>query len=103
LDDDDELPETPTDEEAALAARLGPELARIDERILKFSAPRFLKIARITLDALKDGGFDAWDEAAVDLHARRALALIEQGKLEVAGNPHRPRFSEAKLPGAHHE
>jgi hypothetical protein len=100
LDDDDELPDEPEEEERALAAQLGPEgLRAIDIALARCSTQRrWLKIARVIADALRDRKFDITSEAANDLHARRVIVLIEAGVLLVQGDPRRPRFSEVRLP-----
>lgn len=98
LDDDDKLSETPGDTELALAAKLGADVALIDERILQHTLARYMKVARVVIDAVNAGGFDAWDDGVMELHTRRVIALGALGKLEIAGNPLRPRFSEIRLP-----
>ena len=97
-DDGDQVTTSPTAGEAALAASLGSTgLAAIDAAILKATRPRWFKVARVVVDAIKDGGF-ATDDDPVQLHVRRLIALVHAGKLEAQGNLLRPRFSEVRLP-----
>jgi hypothetical protein len=99
LDDDDELPDEPEKEERALAQQLGPEgLRAIDAALARCTKSRWLKVARVIADALRDRKFDITSDAANDLHARRVIVLIEAGVLLVQGDPRRPRFSEVRLP-----
>jgi len=98
LDDDDMLSETPSDAELSLAAKLGADVARIDERILQHTRSRYLKVARVVIDAVNAGGFDAWEDGVMELHTRRVILLGAAGQLEIDGNPLRPRFSEIRLP-----
>jgi hypothetical protein len=97
LDDEDVLSAEPDEAEARLASRLSNEIALIDERILCAARAAALKIARVVHDALKAGGFDPWDDGVVELHTRRVIGLIQARRLEAAGNPYRPRFSEVWL------
>lgn len=98
LDDDDDLPEEPSPEEAELAQQLGPEgLSAIDTALLACTEARQHKVAHIVLRALEACGYP-FDDEQITLHARRLVALVRAGKLEVFCNPHRPRFSEARLP-----
>jgi hypothetical protein len=98
-DDDDELPSEPEEEERALAEQLGPEgLRAIDATLERCTQRRWLKVARVIVEAMEAGNFDISTDGAYDLHARRVIALIEAGVLEAQGNPCRPRFSEVRLP-----
>src|SRR4051812_24941958 len=98
LDDSDQVTALPTEGEAALTSSLGPaRLAAIDEAIAKAAQPRWLKVARVVIDAIKAGGF-ATNDDEVQLHVRRVIALVDAGRLEAQGNLHRPRFSEIRLP-----
>lgn len=98
LDNDDQVPASSTQEEAALADALGPAgLAAIDEEIVKAAHGRWQKVARIVVDAIKAGGF-LLEEEHVQLHIRRVIALVDAGTLEAQGNLRRPRFSEVRLP-----
>ncbi|MET0790492.1 MAG: hypothetical protein ABW061_03145 [Polyangiaceae bacterium] len=98
LDDDDELPEEPSPEEAEVAEQLGPEgLSAIDAALLACTGAVQHKVARIVSGAVDVGGFPPSDEY-IDLHARRLIGLVRSGKLVGFGNLRRPRFSEARLP-----
>ena len=98
LDDSDQLPVFPGEAEARLADALGPAgLLALDERILSAAQPRWLKMARVAIDALKAGGLPT-DEDQVQLHLRRMIALVEAGELEAQGSIFRPRFGEVRLP-----
>jgi hypothetical protein len=99
LDDDDRVPASPTEAEVALAGSLGTTaLAAIDAAIVRATRPKWLKVARVVSDAIQAGGY-ATDEEQVQLHVRRAIALVDAGKLVAQGNLYRPRFSEVRLPG----
>ena len=101
IDDDDELPSDPTEEEAKLIAALGEVgLHAIDENLVKQARRGWLKVARVISDTLRAGGFPGLDDADVQLHARRVMALVESGALEAQGNLRRPRWSEVRLPSA---
>ncbi len=98
LDDDDELPESPHEEEAALAARLGAQgLAVIDQTLVRFTRTFWFKSARVVADAVQAGGFPVLDDAYVDLHVRRLVDLVRTGQLEAQGDLRKPRFSEVRL------
>jgi hypothetical protein len=99
LDDDDVLPASPDEQENTLALQLGVDgLESVDEAIMRHARDRWLKVARVVLDALKVGGFSAADETHVRLHVRRVIGLVDVGRLEAQGNLRRPRFSEVRLP-----
>ena len=98
LADDDEVPALPTEAETSLAGSLGSDgLQAIDEAIGNAARPHWLKVARIVVDAIRSAGFTT-EEAQVQLHVRRTIALVSAGLLEAQGNLHRPRFSEVRLP-----
>ena len=97
LDDEDQVPESPTTEETKLAASLGPAgLRMVDTAILKAAGPRWFKLARVVHDAIRSNGFSTGD-VQVPLHVRRTLDLVSAGTLEAQGNLYRPRFSEVRL------
>lgn len=98
LDDDDELPASADPSESDLATRLGPDGVRaIDLELASHASSRWLKVARVVLDALRSSGFDVTDEA-IALHVRRVATLVASGVLEAQGNLRRPRWSEVRLP-----
>jgi hypothetical protein len=98
LDDDDELPPQPNEAEARLSSELGDaRLQAIDHAIRQSARPRWLKVARVVIDALKAGSFDTPDDATIHLHVRRLISLVEFGTLESQGNLRRPRWSEVRL------
>ena len=98
LDDEDQVPEAPTDAERGLIASLGPEgIAAMDEALLNAARPNWLKVARVVHDAIEAGGFSIEDQQ-VQLHVRRIVALVDVRKLEAQGNLLQPRFSEVRLP-----
>jgi hypothetical protein len=100
LDDDDELPLTPTEGERTLAAQLGSEgLRAIDAALQRQTRTSWLKVARVVSDALSAGRFPLGDDAHIELHVRRLMALVESGALEAQGNVRRPRWSEVRLAG----
>jgi hypothetical protein len=97
LDDDDELPLEPDQDEASLAARLGSDgLRAVDTVLIGQATRRWLKVARIVADALRARGLPISDDA-VDLHVRRVMVLVGLGTLEARGNLRRPRWSEVRL------
>jgi hypothetical protein len=99
LDDQGELPIAVDEAEAALAANLGPiGLRRIDDNLRRQAVRTWLKVARVVVKALDEGGFQLSDEATIRLHTRRVIALVESGELESQGNLRRPRWSEVRLP-----
>ena len=99
LDDDDELPAEPDERERALTEELGEAALRaIDEALLAELGTSRYKVARIILGALERGGYPKMDDAYIDLHARRVIALVEAGSLVAFGNLRRPRFSEVRRP-----
>lgn len=96
LDDQDRLPNSPADRETRLAESLGSTgLAAIDEAIVRATTPRWSKVARVVVDAIKAGRLST-DEEQVQLHVRRIIALVTAGRLEGQGNLYRPRFSEVR-------
>ena len=104
LDDDDELPEDPDDAEAQLVQKLGPgRLERIDEALRNHVQARWLKVARVVADAVKDGGFSITDENVVRVHVRRAGALVESGVFEGQGDLRKPRWSEVRIAQGHED
>jgi Protein of unknown function len=99
LDDSDELPVSPTEGETELVNSLGPTgLAAIDAAIVGATRSRWMKVAMVVHVAIESGGFEI-DDASVDLHTRRVIALVDAGHLEAQGNLRRARFSEVRLPG----
>lgn len=97
LDDEAELPDSPSAEEAKLAESLGEAgIKAIDEQIFRASGTQWLKVARVIHGALDAGAFDI-TKGVVDLHARRVIALVGQDKLAARGNLRKPRFSEVKV------
>jgi tetratricopeptide (TPR) repeat protein len=93
------LSESPDEEEAALANELGAAgLTAIDAALLKYTRNRYLKAARVIIDAIEDAGIPIDDETSIRLYARRLIALADAGAIEVRGDLHRPRFSEVRLP-----
>jgi hypothetical protein len=98
IDDNDQLPAEPSDGETILAEAVGAAgLEAVDHALRSATQPRWLKVARVVIDAIKAGGHGA-DEARVHLYARRVIALVDAGALEAQGNLRRPRFSEIRLP-----
>ncbi len=100
IDDDDELPEVPSpeEEEVELAEQLGVDgLNAIDAALLAWTERTQHKVARIVARALDAGGFLPSDDY-IELHVRRFINLARAGKVEVFGDPRKPRFSEARLP-----
>jgi hypothetical protein len=98
LDDDDELPDSPTPGEASLAASMGAaRLAEIDGALARSARASWLKVARVVHDALESGQFDPRDDASLHLHVRRVSLLVAAGILEAKGDLRRPRWSEVRL------
>ncbi|MEZ4375151.1 MAG: DUF3658 domain-containing protein, partial [Polyangiaceae bacterium] len=73
------------------------ELHAIDQRLLAETRKSWLKCARVVGKALEAGHYDIWQPGVVELHTRRLIQLIDAGKLELKGNPLRPRFSEVRM------
>lgn len=98
LNDDDELPTSPDPDETELATRLGSQgLQAVDAALVGHAQRKWLKVARVVLDALRSAGFAVEDDATC-LHVRRIGELVRCGVLEAHGNLRRPRFSEVRLP-----
>ncbi|MDC0744980.1 tetratricopeptide repeat protein [Polyangium mundeleinium] len=92
------MPESPDEEEIALGKELGEAgLAAVDAALLKQMTHRYLKAARIIVDALDFGSYPL-DDTHVRLFARRLIALAEAGTIEARGNLLNPRRSEVCLP-----
>jgi hypothetical protein len=95
LDDDDVLPDVPDEAETLLAAQLGTDrLKRIDDNLREHVQDRWLKVARVVADSVRNAGVSLSDENVVRLHVRRVKALVESGFIEGQGNLLRPRWSE---------
>ncbi|MDI1447448.1 tetratricopeptide repeat protein [Polyangium sp. 6x1] len=93
------LPESPDEEESELAMEMGTAgLEAIDAMLLKYTRDRYLKAARVIIDAAQASGVPYSDETRIRLYARRLIVLANAGALEARGNLHRPRFSEVRLP-----
>jgi tetratricopeptide (TPR) repeat protein len=92
------LPESPDEEEAALAAKLGEDgLEAVDAALLKHARARYLKAARVIADAINASGVP-FDDNHFWLFARRLNLLADAGLLRARGNLHNPRRSEVRLP-----
>jgi hypothetical protein len=87
---------------------MSPEL--VDQTILKFCTPRFLKVARIIHDVatalklpipmeglLMEEPEDYEPPPGVDFVSKRIKALVRSGQLESQGNLDRWRYSEIRL------
>src|SRR5437016_5993390 len=74
-----------------------PSAEEIDQAILAAATDRWLKVARIIVDALGPRHREAVDSDYNDV-AARIEALIEAGKLQCQDNPKRWRHSEVRLP-----
>lgn len=75
--------------------------ALLDEVILSLCLPRWLKVARVIGDADQDARLAGIDtEDRMDAIAERIAALVDDGKLEAAGDLEQWRFSEVRLPEA---
>ncbi|MDI1481123.1 hypothetical protein [Polyangium sp. y55x31] len=92
------MPESPDEEEIALAKELGEAgLAAVDAALLKQVIYRYQKAARVIVDALDFGSYPL-DDTHVRLFARRLIALAESGAIVARGNLLNPRRSEVALP-----
>jgi len=92
------LPESPDEEEAALATKLGADgLEAVDAALLKHARARYLKAARVIADAINASGVP-FDDNHFWLFARRLNLLADAGLLRARGNLHNPRRSEVRLP-----
>jgi len=65
----------------------------LDARLLSHALPEWQKVAMLVSQTIRD--FENWDEERLTARIR---ALVDEGKLEAAGNLHRWRFSEVRLP-----
>jgi len=93
-----QLPEEPSEEETALAAKLGPEgLAKADASLLNWIPKGSRKVARVLMDAIEADDLHP-NDAAVEVYLRRLIGLADKGLIEVFGNIRRPRYSEVQLP-----
>jgi tetratricopeptide (TPR) repeat protein len=93
-----QLPEEPDADETALALERGPEgLAKIDSLLLKSTAKRFRKVARVLMEAVEADDLNPTD-ALYCVYLRRLIGLADAGLIEGAGNLRRPPFSEVRLP-----
>ncbi|MEO8904121.1 MAG: hypothetical protein ABI627_21595 [Polyangiaceae bacterium] len=98
LDDDDELPHSPDEGEATLAAEIGVAgIDAIDASLLEHAQLGWLKVARVVLDALKASGLPPSDDSHIRLHVRRVIGLVNAGSLVAQGNLRKPRWSEVRL------
>ena len=98
LDDDDELPTLPDEDEANLHARLGREAVRaIDTAIVIHARAHWLKVARVVHDVISSSGMP-FDDAIVARHIRRVIDLVQARLLEARGNLRKPRWSEIRKP-----
>lgn len=98
IDDEDRVPESSTEAENLLTNSIGQQgLLAIDEAIVNATRSKWMKVARVIIDAIHAGGFTT-DDAQVQLHVRRIVALVRAGKLQAQGNLLRPRLSEIRLP-----
>ncbi|HRI68309.1 MAG TPA: hypothetical protein PK156_28965 [Polyangium sp.] len=96
--DEWQLPDDPDNDEAKLAHELGPDgLAKADATLIKWVRPRWLKVARVLIDAIEADDF-AITNSLVRVYLRRLIGLVDAGSIEGAGNLRRPRFSEVRLP-----
>jgi hypothetical protein len=98
LDDQAELSAQPDEVETALGAQLGEQgLSAIDDTLKEHTQRRWLKVARVVLDALTAGGAPVSNETCIALYVRRVIALVDAGVFEAQGNLRRPRLSEVRL------
>ena len=98
IDNDDELPAEPQEDEARFSAELGTNgVDSVDAALTVYAGHHWLKSARIIHDAIKSGGF-TYSDGIVDFHARRLHVLVGAGVLEGRGNLRKPRYSEVRLP-----
>jgi hypothetical protein len=96
-EDEVEVPETPDVDELQLTVELGEHgLRNIDDALKKAADGKFLKVARVIVNALKALQVRP-TELYVNVCVRRVLALVDEGILETRGNVRRPRWSEARL------
>jgi hypothetical protein len=96
-DDELEVPEKPDVDELQLTLELGEHgLRNIDDALKKAADGKFLKVARIIVNALKTLQVRP-TELYVNVCVRRVHALVEEGIFEARGNVRRPRWSEARL------
>jgi hypothetical protein len=97
IDNDDELPSEPQEEEARFSAEVGAESVGAIGAALTATRDLWLKAARIIHDAVTFHGY-ACSDGSVDFDARRLLVLVGAGLLEGRDNPCKPRYIEVRLP-----
>lgn len=92
------LPESPDEDEAALAAKLGAAgLESVDAALVEHTRARYLKAARVIVEAIDASGLPC-DDNHVLLFCRRLNVLADAGLLRARGNLHKPRRSEVRRP-----
>lgn len=97
LDDDDELPASPDEDEASLMTELGAiGLATVDDSLRRHAKARWSKVAMVIVTALESDARPLSD-ASVDLYARRTIELVRRGVFDSQGDLRKPRFSEVRL------
>jgi hypothetical protein len=85
-------------EEQARANRLTPsEVKRIDEALLRNTAPQWRKVARVVGTAMIE--LKLRPESVPDIYyAQRVAEMVKLGQLEAQGNLRRMRYSEVRRP-----
>jgi hypothetical protein len=72
-------------------------MSPIDQALLDAVEDRWLKVARVISDAAKRAELTTMDEDLGPV-AERLKALIQEGRIEVRGNPDLWRHSEVRRP-----
>jgi hypothetical protein len=81
--------------------KLSPSMkySRIDKAILSVASRRWLKVARVLLDAARVEGIDLSEtEQGLRIIVKRIEALVSQGRLDAQGDLRKWRHSEVRLP-----
>jgi hypothetical protein len=100
LDDDDELPIIPGEDEARLSAQFSAAaLGAIDGALMAQARGGWCKVARVVHDAIEANNLPL-DDACIALHVRRLINIVESRALESQGNLRKPRWSEVRLVSA---
>jgi hypothetical protein len=99
MDDEDKLPDHPlsAEQEARSSLLTTADLERIDNYLLSEASHSWRKVARVVAGTMGALGDDFPGIPDV-FYAGRIKHLVSSGALESAGNLHRMRYSEVRLP-----
>jgi Protein of unknown function len=92
-------PALSAEEQSVIAQLTDADRPEIDIAILANCSNRWLKVARVTLNAEKALG-DRYPSLSYIFYTQRLIHLAEQGRLHWRGHLEYMRFSEVRLPSA---